>query len=92
MFFFLYIMTLCQVQKFHSVECQDYYYYYYCLERMWKEAVGTYFQVLSQNVSGRTERNHETLKPEPDDTEAEVLTTMQHSVVLINGIVIFFVS
>jgi hypothetical protein len=31
------------------------------LERMWKEAVMTYFKVLSQKMPGGTEGNHENL-------------------------------
>jgi hypothetical protein len=31
----------------------------YELDRMWEDAVAVYFEVLSQNLTGQTEENHE---------------------------------
>jgi hypothetical protein len=56
------------------------------LKRVWKDAVVAYFKVLTQNLPGWTERNHENqcqdirspgrdLNPGPAEYEAGVLTT-----------------
>jgi hypothetical protein len=57
------------------------------LERIWKEAVMAYFNVLSRHLSEGTEANHEKICPdvrtrgrdlklEPPEYEAEVLNTL----------------